>query len=219
MKSLGIYFDDIHSFYDLDLFLNRNGVEIPPAQPKTNFVDIVGGNGSHDLTEVHGEVKFYDRSCKFTFTMNPASNMTFEEKKTQVSNALNGKTCKITLDKDEDYYYKGRCAVNEFMQDRRLMQFVVTATVHPYKYKQNETVMKFALSDEQKTVNIKNGRKTVVPEITCTDDNTMIVVGQTSYSLTAGTHKILDIQFKEGNNQLKLSGTGTITFTWQEGDL
>lgn len=220
MIETGIYFGDIHSFYDLNLILSS--VSIPPAKPKTNYVDIPGSDGSVDLTEAHGEVKYNDRDCKFTFTMNPAgdlSEVAFEEKKTEVSNALNGKEFKITLDKDEDYFYQGRCEVSEYLSDKRIRQVAVTAKVKPYKFKQNVTVLTFALSETEKTVNIKNGRKSVCPSIECSDDNTLIVFGTTSISLSAGTHKVLDIQFTEGNNQLKLSGTGTVTFSFQEGDL
>lgn len=220
MIETGIYFGDIHSFHDLNLILSK--VEIPPAKPKTNYVDIPGGDGSVDLTEANGEVKYYDRECKFTFTMNPAGGLSeaaFEEKKTKVSNALNGREFKITLDKDNEFYYLGRCEVNEYLSDKRIRQIVVMAKVKPYKFKQNVSVATFALSSTAKTVNINNGRKTVCPSITCSNDNAMIVFGTTSISLDAGTHKILDIQFTEGNNQLKLSGTGTITFTWQEAEL
>lgn len=219
MIALGIKFDDIHSYYDLDLFLSQDGVSIPPAQPKTVYVELAGGNGSLDLTEALGEVKFNDRSCKFTFTVNPSSDMTFEEKKTQVSNALNGKKCKITLDKDEDYYYLGRCTVNEYLSDKRILQIVVTATVSPYKLKQNETVETITLTGKEQTVILKNGRKTVVPEITCTNSNTKILFGSLETVLNAGTHRILDIQFKEGENVLKVTGSGTITFKYQEGEL
>lgn len=220
MIETGIYFGDIHSFYDLNLILSK--VEIPPAKPKTTYVDIPGGNGSVDLTEAHGEVKYSDRECKFTFTMNPAGGLSeadFEEKKTEVSNALNGMKFKITLDKDDEFYYSGRCEVSEYLSNKRLRQIVVTAKVYPYKFKQNVTSLTFELSETQKTVNIINGRKSVSPEIECSNDNTMIVFGNTSFALSAGTQKILDIQFKEGNNQLKLSGTGTITFSFQEGEL
>ena len=219
MKALGILFDDIHSYYDLDLFVCQDGISIPPAQPKTNFVDIAGGDGSLDLTEVHGEVKYSDRNCKFTFAVNPSSDMTFEEKKTQVSNALNGKRCKIILDKDDEFYYFGRCTVNEYLQDKRLLQIVVTATVHPYKMKVNETVVTFNLTGEEKTVNLMNSRKSVIPEITCTDDNVKFVFGAVETVLSSGTHNILDFQLKEGSNQFKLTGTGTVNFRYREGDL
>ena len=220
MLKRGISFNDTHSFYDLNLILSK--VEIPPAKPKTNYVDIAGGNGSVDLTEAHGEVKFEDRDCKFTFTMNPKydlSDEAFEEKKTEVSNLLNGRHFKITLDKDSDYYYEGRCTVEEYLSDRRIRQIVVSAKVKPYKFKQNKTVLKYNLTAVQKVVNITNSRKTVSPLFECSNDNTNIEFENASFSLSAGTHKILDIQFKEGNNQLKVSGSGTLTISYQEGDL
>lgn len=221
MIERGIRFDDIHSYYDLNLFLS--GSKISPAIPKTNYIDLAGGDGSLDLTEANGEVKYNDRDCEFTFTMNPSSGLTdedFEAKKTEVSNALNGKMFKkITLDKDSEYYYTGRLSVNEYLSDRRLRQFVVTGKLKPYKHKQNETIATYTLTETEKTVNLKNGRKTVVPEITCSDDNTKVVFGSIEILMNAGTHKYLDIQFKEGSNILKLSGSGSITFKWQEGDL
>lgn len=220
MIEKGIYFDDIHSFYDLNLILSK--VDIPPAKPKTIYVDIPGGNGSVDLTEAHGEVKYSDRECKFTFSMNPAGGLSdsdFEEKKTEISNLLNGRKFKITLDKDDEFYYSGRCEVSEYLSNKRLRQFVVKAKVYPYKFKQNVTSLKFELSETQNTVNIINARKPVLPEIECSNDDTMILFGNASFALSAGTHKIPDIQFKEGNNQLKLSGAGTVVFSFQEGDL
>lgn len=217
MIAKGISFGDVHSYYDLNLFLSDS--DIKPAKPKTNYVDIPGGDGSVDLTEAHGEVKFYDRDCKFTFTMNPLDAGTWEEKKTEVSNILNGRIFKITLDKDDEFYYLGRCEVNDYLSDKNIKQIVVTAKVKPYKFKQDETSRMFELSENETTVNVTNGRKPVIPFIVCSNDNTNITFGTATFNLSAGEHKILDIQFTEGNNQLILSGTGTVTFLFQEGEL
>lgn len=222
MIETGIQFDNIHSFYDLNLILS--GVSIPPATPKTTYTDVPGRDGSLDQTEVHGEVKYHDRDgCKFTFTMNPADDLSesaYEEKKTEVSNLLNGRAFqKITLDKDPDYYYSGRCAVSEYLSDKRVRQIVVTARVKPYKFKQKETVKTYELTEAAQTVSILNARKSVCPFIECSDDDCRIVFGSASFVLTAGTHKVLDIRFMEGVNTLELSGTGTVTFRFQECDL
>ena len=213
----GIYFDDIHSFHDLNLIL---APFVPvPAEPKTNYIDIAGGDGSLDMTEALGEVKYKDRPFEFTFTINPSDKMTFDEKVSQISNVLNGRKCRITLDRDPDYFWEGRCIVDKYAQDRNLKQISVKATVKPYKIKQNETVISFDLATEEKEITLKNGRKSVVPEITCTDDNTVVVFGDITQTLSAGTHKILDIYLTEGNNLLKVSGSGTITFKYQEMEL
>lgn len=220
MLETGILFGNIHSFHDLDLILSA--VDIAPAKPKTTYVDVPGGDGSLDLTEALGEVKYSDRTHKFTLTMNPASDLSeaaWEQKKTEVSNALNGLACRITLDKDPDYYWQGRCALDSYKSDRRLRQFVISAIVRPYKWKQSETVASFALSDTEQTVSIRNARKSVCPVITCTNDNTTVVFNGNEFTFSAGQHQNLNIRFTEGNNQLTISGTGTVTFSFQEGDL
>lgn len=217
MIETGVYFGETHSYYDLNLILSA--VDIPPAPPKTNFVEVPGADGSVDLTEAHGEVKFSDRECSFTFTMLPTDSSTYEEKKTEVSNLLNGRMLKITLDKDDDYYYLGRCEVSNYESDRNIKQIVITATVKPYKFKQNVTIMKFDLSDTPRAVSLVNSRKTVSPTIECTNDNTVIAFDGATFNLSAGTHKVLDIQLKEGNNAVTISGKGSVTFTYQEGAL
>lgn len=217
MIGKGVSFGNIHSYDDLNLILSE--AEISPAKAKTNYIDIPGGDGSIDITEAHGEVKFKDRDLKFTFTIHPLDASAFDEKRTEVSNALNGRMFKITLDRDDEYYYLGRCEVNDYLSDKNIHQIVITANVKPYKYKQNETVLVFDLSQTVKTVTIKNGRKSVVPFIECTNDNTVITFGALTVNLSAGTHKILDIQFTEGDNRLKLSGVGNVTFRFQEGEL
>ena len=222
MITKGILFGNIHSYRNLDLVLSA--VEITPAIPKENYVEIKGGHGSLDLTEAHGEVKYGDRQgCKFDFTINSpedGSSERFEAKKTEVSNALNGKYFeRIILDKDSGYFYSGRCAVSEYLSDKALSQIVVTARLKPWKLKVAETVAYFTLTGTEITISLKNARKPVVPTIECTSDNTKVVFGNHEITMNEGTHKFLDICLTEGDNVLKVSGNGGITFTYQEGDL
>lgn len=220
MIETGVYFDDIHSFYDLNLILAP--FVMPPALPKTTYIDIPGGDGSLDMTEAHGEVKYNDRNCKFTFTMNPNDDLSetaFEEKKTEVSNLLNGRQCKITLDKDSEFYYIGRCTVEEYLSDKRIRQIVVSARVRPYKYRQAETVVTFDITNTPTAYTIINSRKPVSPTITCTKDNTTISFGSKTETVSAGTHHFLGIRLSCGANQIYLSGSGQVTFKYQEGEL
>ena len=216
----GISFDEIHSYHDLNLILS--GSEIKPAEAKTTYVDIAGGDGSADLTEANGEVRYQDRTLKFTFTMNPQDDLSdeaWEEKKTEISNILNGKCFMITRDIDPDYYYQGRCTVDDFKSDKRLRQFVVSAKVRPYKLKHIHTVVSIELTEEPKTITLSNSRKSVSPTIECTNDNTVVAFGGVAVNLNAGIHQVLDVYFKEGNNVVTVAGTGKVVFRYQEGDL
>ena len=217
MINKGITINDIHTFYDLNLILSAS--EIPPAEPKTTYIDIPGADGSLDLTEANGEVKYSDRDLKFTFTIIPDATTTFEEQRTEVVNAFNGKMCKVILDRDEDFYYQGRCSVDEYSAEKNLHQITLTIKAKPYKYKLNITKREFVLTQTPTTYTLANARKSVVPSITCTNDNTVITFNSGTYNLSAGKHKILDILFVEGNNLVTVSGNGTVTFEYQEGEL
>lgn len=209
----GMFFDEIHSYTDLNLVLSA--VSIPPAAVKTNYVDIPGGDGSVDLTEALGEVKYKDRDCAFTFTVLPQDD--YEGKKMQVSNLLNGKRCRIKLDKDPGYHWEGRCFINEYASEKKIRKIVVKATVAPYKLK-DEVTNVIVPAGELVSVTLENGRKTVVPTITNTDAATIHFDGNT-YTLNAGTHTILNIELKQGKHQMFVTSDGQVRFTYQEGDL
>lgn len=209
----GVYFNGVHSFDDLNLVLSKT--EIPPAIAKTNFVDIPGGDGYADLTEAMGEVKFKGRECSFTFTVFPTDN--FEEKKREVSNLLNGKRCKIIEDKDPDYYWKGRCFVDEYASDKNLHKIVIGAVVEPYKLKDKPTKV-IVPAGTMVVKNIWNGRKTVVPTITNTAKATIMFNGAT-YTIEPGVHKILNIELKQGKNQMIVTSAASVELVYQEGDL
>ena len=220
MIETGVSFNEIHSYRDLNLVLSKVGVS--PASPKTAYVDIPGADGSLDLSEALGEVKFSDRTLKFTFTMHPGGDLSesaWEAKKTQVSNRLNGLACQITLDKDPGYYWQGRATVDEYQSTKRLRQFVVSAVVRPYKLKQKVTVVSTAISSDGTTVTLKNSRRSVCPTVSCTNDNTKVVFDGATYVFNQGEHKNLGVRLVEGNNKVTVSGVGTITFTYQEADL
>ena len=213
----GVYFGEIHSYNDLHLILAP--FTPTPAEPQTNLLKVPGRDGYLDLTEANGEVKYNSRDFSLTFTIAPGDALTFDERVSAVANALNGLQCKITFDRDPNYYWIGRCVVDKYKQDKSIGKIVVTATVDPYKLKQSATVATIALSSDVQEVVLENSRMAAVPTIECTDDGTIVAFGGNEYTLNAGTSKILDIRFVEGSNVLALSGAGSITFKWQEGAL
>lgn len=214
----GTDFGGIHS--DQDLHLIQQSVDVQPAEPKTNYIDIPGADGSKDLSEQPaGRVVFKDRKIVWTFALYPGDN--WDEKHREVSDALNGRACNITLDTDTEFYYTGRLAVSKYKYTKVLRQIVVEATCHPYKHKQMETEVTASLGTSFVSLFLFNSRKTVVPTITVTAATTLRWKGNT-YSLNAGTHKVLDVELKQGENTLEArvtSGTGRITVTYREGAL
>ena len=66
-----------------------------------------------------------------------------------------------------------------------------------------------------------NGRKRAVPEVRVETTGTMHVVFKQDnvWALGSGSYTLPELELVEGENIVTVTGTGTITFTWQEGDL
>lgn len=69
-----------------------------------------------------------------------------------------------------------------------------------------------------KGIRLHNIRKKVVPTITAESDFTLYYDNNT-YSVSAGTSEIPELELKEGINDVAVTGTGTISFTYREGGL
>ncbi len=209
----GVSFNGVHSWRDLHLVLSA--VDIPPAEPKLNFVEVPGRDGDIDISEANGEIRFNDRECEFTFTVMPEDD--FEQKKTEVSNLLNGRRCKIAVDKDPDYNWTGRCSINEYASSKVINKIVVSAIVAPYKLKSTETRVTVKAGTKVQQA-LTNGRKSVVPAVTATAQTTIELDGK-QIQFGIGTHTNLAFQLKEGTTTIKVTSTAPVTIVYQEGDL
>lgn len=209
--------DEINSYHDFKLILAP--FTPTPAEPQTNFLEVPGRDGYLDLTEANGEVKFKSREFVFRFTVVPDDTRTFDCITSEVSKALNGLRCNIRIERDSSYYWQGRCSVSEYAQDRNIGQIEVRATVDPYKLRDYPRTERFSLSANPTRRNIwVEGRMPVVPVFESSNGATIEFDG-VAYTIGAGTHKIPAIRLKEGTNLIEVSGDGSLTMTYQEGEL
>lgn len=208
----GILFGIVHSYRDLQMILSEKEIGAPPVKKDT--MDIPGGDGELDFTEFFGEPKYGNVTHKFTFTTIQNDLLA---QLTRVKNALHGKKVRIVLDADPSYYYTGRCEVSSFHDEHGVGTIVVTCDCEPYKYALNKTVVYQAV-DGVADVVLLNGRKRAVPEVRIETDTSLNIVYQQSnvWSLASGTYTLPELELTEGENIVTVTGTGAITFTWQE---
>ena len=213
----GITFGELHSYKDLNLILSEKEVGAPPV--KENKLEIEGADGSIDLTEVFGRPTYGDVTLKFAFsTIVPRSDFLIHY--STVKNALHGKKLRIVLDDDPGFYYVGRCFVSAFTNERGIGRISIDCDCEPYKYKLTKTVVTRAV-DGTEAITLTNGRKRAVPEITIATDTSLNIVYQAVniWDLGAGSYTLPDLELVQGDNVVTVTGTGSITFTWQEGEL
>ena len=94
------------------------------------------------------------------------------------------------------------------------------ADCEPYKYKQEHTVIAQAVSGTH-AITLTNGRLRAVPEVQIyTEAGSIRVEYQGSiWDLGSGSYTLPELELVEGDNLVTVTGTGTVTFVWQEGDL
>ena len=212
----GITFGTLHSYRDLNLILSKKEIGAPPV--KENKLEIEGADGSIDLTEVFGRPTFGDVTHKFTFTsITRNDSLTLYS---TVKNALHGQKLRIILDDDPGFYYAGRCYVSSYTDEKGIGTISVDCDCEPYKYKLSKTVVTKAV-DGTETITLPNGRKRAVPEITIDTDTSLNIVYQAVnvWDLGAGSYTLPDLELVQGDNVVTVTGTGTIVFSWQEGDM
>ena len=213
----GIKFGSYHSYNDFQLILASKTIGTP--SPKTETIDIPGGDGVLDLTEFFGETKYGNRNLSFEFS-SMVSSSEFMSQFSTVQNALHGKKMKIILDDDPGWQYTGRISVSEWKADRNIGKLVVDCDCEPYKYQISPTVLTKSISGSQ-TITLTNTRKRVVPEVKVTSGSGLTVTfGSGSvWTLSSGSYLLPEMELVEGNNLVTVTGTGSITFTYTQGTL
>ena len=209
-----IKFGTYKSYDNLNLICTKKTIGSPAA--KTTIVEIEGGDGVLDYTEYFGDVKYNNRQLNFEFeSIVPQSQ--FPELYSAILDALHGKKVQIVLDEDPDFYYVGRLEVSDFANERGIGSIKIDCDCEPYKYKKNKTVVSQAVSGST-TITLPNLRKRVVPTIT-SDAIMTFVFGKKTIQHSAGTFIIPTLELVEGTNTVTVTGTGNVTFTYQEGRL
>lgn len=211
----GVMFGDKHSIFDWDLLMVSKN--IGEAEPRISYIAIEGRDGSIDLTEALGEVKYNDRVLTFTFELfNPSS---YWEIKQEISNYLNGRKMKIILDQDPFYYYYGRCILKSASNIKNLGKFEIECICDAYKMLNNETIVVKTVKTGDKLI-LSNSRKTVMPVIKSTGNIVFKFNDKQFNTSPTTTFQSPEFVLKDGDNEVKIiSGTGTLTFIYHEGSL
>jgi len=114
-------------------------VSIEKPTPKTSYIDIPFGDGSIDISEAAGEVKYQDRKITMSLQKFVESKAELETLSAEIAGKLQGKKVKINFDSDPDYYYYGRPIITSYQKTNPLAEIIIEALCEPYKYKNDIT--------------------------------------------------------------------------------
>lgn len=230
----GVKFGDKHSYNDFGLILKKRP-EISMPKPKTQYVDIPGMDGSIDMTDAFGIVKYEDRPIKFTFKV-IGDRENWYTRHSELANYLHGQKLKVIIDEDRYYYYLGRPTVNEWESSRNTATIVIDGIYEPFKYDINQpadggwlwdpfsfvdgVVFKDKMPvDGTQSIKIRIDYLPQIPTFTCDASGMAVIFNDVTYPLQEGLNKIFEIELAKGDNFLTFTGHGTVKIGYKVASL
>lgn len=203
-------------------FILASGVEVNPSsyglilksfdaeapKPKLNMISISGRDGSLDLTEWAGEVRYENRKVNIAFLDMQGDAYV------QMLNLIYRGECKIIHSVDNDHYYFGRCVSAEPKTRRHVTDLELEFSCQPYRLSVEPTTVEKSVT--QSPFFLQAARMSAIPEITLTAACSVTFGGITK-SLSVGTHTIPEFVITKEGGEMTVSGSGRITIQWTEG--
>ena len=191
--------------------------DIPMPEPQTNFVEIPGRDGALDLSEALGTVRYADRIIPLTFY----ARAPFDTLISTFAADVHGRRMKVIFDRDPTCYYDARVMLEDVERHAGYCELSLKCRAKPYKLEHFETTIT-VLPAGSATATLTNTRMPVVPTITVSAEMTIeFTIGGLVYTinLSAGTHVVPSLVLMEGDTEVEILGTGSITFTYRKGAL
>lgn len=207
-----------------DGLLTLTAYKLSAPKTKDNRISVPGMDGTLNASTslTGGEPIYYDRTLTASFETSEGSRLERKARLDAMVNLLDGRTMDIVLPDDAEHIVRGDVHVEIAYNDNAHAKVNVSATVFPWRLRKEPTTVTLALTSEYQTLTLSNERRRVVPTIKVTEDTTLLW-GDDTYAISAGTHRLLNIQLAQGENQLQAKLTsaaaGTITVTYQEASL
>jgi len=190
---------------------------IPMPELQTNFVEIPGRDGALDLSEAFGTVRYADRIISLTLY----ARAPFDALISAFAAHVHGRRMNVIFDRDPTYYYDARVALEDVERHAGYCELSLECRAKPYKLEHFETSMT-VLPAGNATITLTNTRMPVVPVITTSAEMTLtFTIAGVVYTinLSVGTHVVPPLMLIEGDTEIGITGTGSITFTYRKGAL
>ena len=200
---------------DYGLIVAPYAISMP--EPQTNFVEIPGRDGALDLSEAFGTVRYADRIIPLTLY----ARAPFDALISTFAADVHGRRMNVIFDRDPTYYYDARITLEDVEKHAGYCELSLECRSKPYKLEHFETTIT-VLPSGSATVALMNTRMPVVPTITVSAAMTLTfeIAGVIyTINLSAGSHVVPSLVLFEGDTELEIAGTGSITFTYRKGTL
>lgn len=241
---ISIYVEDsgktYHTLDDWDLALGNNNY-IGDPEMETTYIQVPGRTGLIDASEVISGRRIYKkRSLEFELG-GIRDRLDWDGVISAFRNNIDGRVCRLTLDNDKSYYWRGRAYIRGFDRFRDLGTFsLAVPTADPYKYNKTSSAEPwlwdpFNFETDMITyigaitvvgsasVTIPHGHMATSPELVVSDMTSptfTVTANGMTYPLTVGTNRVPSILVGGDTNvELEFTGDAKIQIVYRSGSL
>lgn len=241
---ISIYVEDTgktyHTLDTWELALGNNNY-IGDPEMETTYIRVPGRAGLIDATEaISGRRIYKKRQLEFELG-GIRERLNWDSVISGFRNNIDGRVCRLTLDNDKNYYWRGRVFVKGFDRFRDLGTFTLSVpTADPYKYSKTsssepwlwdpfnfETDMVTYIGaitvSGTESVTIPHGHMATSPELVLSELGSAtftVTVNGVSYPLSVGTNRIPSIIIGGDDDVvLTFTGSGKIQIVYRSGSL
>lgn len=216
-----------HTLDDWNLALGNNNY-IGDPQMETTYIKIPGRNGLIDASEaISGRRIFTKRSLSFEVG-GIHERLAWDSIISGFRNNIEGRVCRLTLDNDRGYYWRGRVYIKGFDRFRELGTLNLTVpSAEPYKYSWESSAEPWLWDPfnfetgvityigaitvvGSETVTIPSGHMATNPDLVVSDKTSAdftVTANGTTFDLSVGSNKFPSL-FVGGEEEVELEFTG-----------
>lgn len=207
----GINIRNIHSFLDLGFMIAKRNISIPEVNKITEKVPYQ--NGEYDFSKLNGELTYSNRKISYTFDIAEFDTKEMErQKRMLLSWATNVTNENIFDDYIDGYHFYGSYESSSWNEDFGQGELTINFSVYPYMIANEITEVTFEINGEKNIILNTESTHRIIPEITVIGD-LLITKDNRTISIAEGTFKDVDF-FLEKENEIQVTGTGIITFSY-----
>lgn len=226
MTKSGLTFaDQWHTERDWNLHPVRIYISMPEA--KEQVIDIPGGDGTIDLSEINGRPMYGMRTVELEYHLRNVDNEKWSLIYSEIGAVITGKKVKMVLDDDPDHYYMARLKVDGEKTDYVNAELTFTGTAEPFKYDLTATNEPWLWDTfnfetgvireiEEVEITAENNKVTIIGAgidtppvfVVSQADNLKLTYGGRTYILKVGRNRFPAVRVGKEDVTLTFSGTG-----------
>ena len=208
---------------------------VNPPKVRTQYIDLPGGNGFIDLTELlTGGPTYGSRTGSWAFIAHPDYHRTepWNVKYQDILAYVHGKAHQIILEDDPAYYYEGRLSVNQWQSGQNWSQVQIDYELQPFKKEVISSIEPWLwdpfnfetgiIRDYRNlavngtlVLEVPGSSRPYAPTFQVTAAMTVTTSGGTEYELLAGENTFGSLMIGPAGETLTFSGSGTVSVVYQ----